>query len=136
MGWIPLQLRVCGSTRSTPKDLEGRQANRWRLRVTYFSQTYQDGSRHIRRENRHKTQMKKPLLQITGIAINDGYVIQLHQVSKTRYLVSYGQQVKTNLTWQEAATELGNCIFHQLECNGKIQRPDVSEAERRNHNPR
>ena len=36
------------------------------------------------------------------------------------FRVTYGMQVKTKLTYLEAAAELGQCIMHSLACEGKL----------------
>ncbi len=46
--------------------------------------------------------------------------IQLYQTSKNKFAVHYGKQVKINLTRSEATKELGQCIMHALECDGKL----------------
>lgn len=41
--------------------------------------------------------------------------------SSRGYRVTYGQQVVNNLTYKEAAHELGECIFHALGCEGLME---------------
>jgi len=36
------------------------------------------------------------------------------------FRVTYGKQVKSDLTYGEAYEELGACLLHQLACNGLI----------------
>ena len=38
-----------------------------------------------------------------------------------RFRVQYGSQVRDRLTWEEAAAEFGECVFHALACNGDIR---------------
>jgi len=38
-----------------------------------------------------------------------------------RIAITSGKQVKMGLTRTEAAHELGECIFHALECAGKLE---------------
>jgi len=47
-------------------------------------------------------------------------LIELHQNSYTQFSVVYGAQVKNNLTYREAAKELGECIMHMAACNGDL----------------
>ncbi len=35
-----------------------------------------------------------------------------------RYAVKYGEQVNKNLQYVEAAHELGECLFHSMQCAG------------------
>lgn len=53
-----------------------------------------------------------------------GYTLQLEQTSRHRFKVTYGQQVKTRLAYNEAAAELGACIMHALACEGKLEGPE------------
>lgn len=36
------------------------------------------------------------------------------------FRVTYGLQVKRDLTYAEAAREFGYCVFHALACDGKL----------------
>lgn len=36
------------------------------------------------------------------------------------FVVTYGLQRKTNLTYAQASKELGECIFHHLACEGML----------------
>lgn len=57
----------------------------------------------------------------TCIELNDiDSPIKLTQQGKDRFTVTYGQQVKANLTYAHAAKELGSCIMHALACTGKL----------------
>jgi hypothetical protein len=51
-----------------------------------------------------------------------GFTIKIEQHEDTRALfrVSYGAQVRDNLTYIEAAKEYGLCVFHALACEGKL----------------
>jgi hypothetical protein len=53
---------------------------------------------------------------------NDGDCpVMLYQTSKYKYMVVYGAQEYKGLDWQKAAEEYGYCMFHSLECAGKIE---------------
>lgn len=49
-------------------------------------------------------------------------LIQVEQFEGGRKLfrVTYGHQQKAGLTYAQAAKELGECIFHQLACEGEL----------------
>lgn len=47
--------------------------------------------------------------------------IHLIQTGKNEFTVIYFLQVKTELNYTDAATELGCCIMHQSACNGILQ---------------
>lgn len=47
-------------------------------------------------------------------------VIELRQQGRNRFTVIYGQQVKENLSYNEAATELGAAIMHNAACNAEL----------------
>lgn len=49
-----------------------------------------------------------------------GFVIRVQQASNKRFIVKYGEQIRTNLTYAQAASELGECIFHALACKGTL----------------
>lgn len=51
----------------------------------------------------------------------DSFNIELIQTGKNRFKVIYGLQVKEDLSYNQAATELGRSILHCLSCDGKIQ---------------
>jgi hypothetical protein len=36
------------------------------------------------------------------------------------FRITYGKQVKENLTYADACHEFGECVFHALACDGKI----------------
>jgi hypothetical protein len=63
--------------------------------------------------------------QETGSSTAD---ITLHQAGVDRFRVTYGSQVKSNLTYAEAALELGACIMHAAACSGTL---DNSERRKR-----
>ena len=49
-------------------------------------------------------------------------LIQLDQsdTKSALFTVTYGRQVKSGLTYSQACTELGQCIFHYLACEGGL----------------
>jgi hypothetical protein len=49
-----------------------------------------------------------------------GFPITLHQNGIDKFTVRYGLQVKENLTYAKAATELGCAIMHGLACESKL----------------
>lgn len=49
-----------------------------------------------------------------------GFVIELAAKGK-KFRVTYGLEVKEELTYAQAAKTLGECILHALTCGGKIQ---------------
>lgn len=59
---------------------------------------------------------------------NGPYPIQLFQQGIDRFTVAYGMQVKSDLNYSEAASELGSSIMHMLACEHKL---DNRERRRR-----
>ena len=51
---------------------------------------------------------------------NGQYPIQLIQTGIDRFTVRYGLQVKKQLDYGDAATELGCCIMHKLACDSLL----------------
>ena len=51
--------------------------------------------------------------------------VEQAETRKALFTVTYGLQVKQNLTYAEAARELGECIFHALACDGKLDNQGV-----------
>ena len=52
-----------------------------------------------------------------------GFEISLARETTNRrvtYAVRYGEQFRSGFTRTQAAHELGYCIFHALECEGKL----------------
>ena len=54
--------------------------------------------------------------------------IRLIQSGLDRFSVVYGAQCRDNLTYADAAHELGGCIFHALACEGAIDNRSPKEA--------
>lgn len=46
--------------------------------------------------------------------------ISLYQKGHKNFTVVYGQEVKTDLSYGEAAREFGLSILHALNCEGKL----------------
>ena len=50
-----------------------------------------------------------------------GYELEVHRHENgSRFTVRYGQQIKRNLDYKSAAHKLGECIFHGMQCEGKL----------------
>jgi hypothetical protein len=49
-----------------------------------------------------------------------GFKIALIQTGKNTFTVVYGLQTFKKMGYQSAAKELGECIMHALNCEGKI----------------
>lgn len=56
---------------------------------------------------------------IKTIEIEFQYDVQLYKTGKM-FAVVYGADIRTNLDYNQACTEFGHCVFHALQCNGKI----------------
>jgi len=61
-----------------------------------------------------------------NIANISEYGITLSQGATDDFTVTYGNESRDGMTYREAAAELGNCIFHALACEGRL---DISEGE-------
>ena len=62
----------------------------------------------------------------TVLEMNDlAFPIKLEQSGPENFAVTYGQQIHAGLTYAEAAHEFGECVFHALACDGRL---DNSEA--------
>ena len=57
-----------------------------------------------------------------------GMRISLKQQGVDRFTVIYFLQVKKDLTYSDACTELGICIMHALACDSKIDNRTKAEA--------
>ena len=50
-----------------------------------------------------------------------GFPVKIEQDERGgRFAVTYGQQVTRGLSYAEAASEFGHCVFHGLACGGLI----------------
>lgn len=48
------------------------------------------------------------------------FPIQLDQYSHDKFVVIYGQQIDTKLTYRQATAKLGEAIMHVLACRGEL----------------
>jgi hypothetical protein len=55
--------------------------------------------------------------------------VELYQQGVDCFAVVYGQQVKTNLTYAQAAAEYGQCIMHALACASMLDNSDPYEDD-------
>jgi len=46
--------------------------------------------------------------------------VALTQQGRSNFTVIYGKQVKSRLTYAQAAREYGECIFHALACANNL----------------
>jgi hypothetical protein len=51
---------------------------------------------------------------------NGAYPVKLIQNGVDRFTVVYGLQVRSELDYAAAASELGGCLMHMLACDGKL----------------
>lgn len=47
--------------------------------------------------------------------------VTITQKGKNKFTVQYGQQITKNLTYEEAAKEMGQCLMHSMVCAGWIE---------------
>lgn len=59
----------------------------------------------------------KTVLEVKDTA----FPIKLEQSSDGKFRVTYGQQVRSDLGYLEAAREFGLSYFHALACDGKLE---------------
>lgn len=52
--------------------------------------------------------------------IDGQYPVILHNNLRNGFVVEYGAEKKEYLTYEEAAKEYGECIFHALCCAGLL----------------
>lgn len=48
------------------------------------------------------------------------YPVTIEQWDNGKFRIKYGAQVKDGLTYGEAVSEYGACVFHSLACAGKL----------------
>jgi hypothetical protein len=63
----------------------------------------------------------------TVTTFTDGDIpVLLEQDEKNgqRFRVTYGAQVRSGLSYAQAAKEYGECVFHSLACAGKLDQPE------------
>lgn len=66
--------------------------------------------------HRNKGHMRK-VFELTEIPFG----VTVEQRGKNgSFRVTYGKQVKSNLSYADAAREFGECVFHALACDGKL----------------
>lgn len=58
------------------------------------------------------------------------WVIRLIQTGFDLFTVVYGKQIKKNLYYSKAATELGSCLMHRLALDGKLDNRTKLEAKK------
>lgn len=58
---------------------------------------------------------------------NLAFPVKLEQQGIDRFTVTYGLQVKKNLSYNEAATELGASIMHALACDSLLDNREKGE---------
>ena len=46
--------------------------------------------------------------------------VEQSQSKAALFRVTYGKQIKSGLTYAQAAKELGECLFHALACESKL----------------
>lgn len=46
--------------------------------------------------------------------------LEQHEDKRGHFRVTYGLQVKDNLTYAQASKEFGECVFHALACEGQL----------------
>ena len=54
-------------------------------------------------------------------------LIELRQLGRDSFTIRYGLQVKTRLSYGEAARELGECIMHACACDGGLDNQEGDE---------
>ena len=60
--------------------------------------------------------MKKILCFETTIC----WRIALEQTGRNRFIVTYGAETHTGLSYEEASAKLGSSIMHALACEGRL----------------
>lgn len=48
------------------------------------------------------------------------HAIKVEQDSRRRFRVTYFKQVRSDLNYAQAAHEFGECVFHALACEAKL----------------
>jgi hypothetical protein len=52
------------------------------------------------------------------------YPIEVLQAGKDNFTVIYGKQIRTHLTYSQAAKAFGESVFHALACDQKLDNSD------------
>lgn len=55
------------------------------------------------------------------------FPIRLLQTGRDNFTVEYGKQIRSQLTYGAACTELGAAIMHALSCDGKVDNRQKGE---------
>jgi hypothetical protein len=55
--------------------------------------------------------------------------IALYQTGFDQFTVKYGKQVREELSYGQAARELGCAIMHSVACDGRLDSRDESEVD-------
>jgi hypothetical protein len=55
------------------------------------------------------------IAEIKGI-----FKLKFERISKNKFKVSYGEQIKEFDSSDKAATEFSKCLLHMAECEGKL----------------
>jgi hypothetical protein len=63
-----------------------------------------------------------------------GFSIELIQTGFSEFTVKYGLQIKRELSYSEAAQELGACIMHAAACDGNLDSRTKAEGRRDGEN--
>ena len=59
---------------------------------------------------------------IIETTIDGQFTVKVTQDARRRtFAVTYGAEVKSGLTWEQAAREYGYCVFHAAQCAGLIE---------------
>jgi muramidase (phage lysozyme) len=65
--------------------------------------------------------METEMKQIASYSEHGQFSVILSQQSKDKFAVIYGKLQMKDLTYDEAAQELGACLMHQAGCAGKMK---------------
>lgn len=57
------------------------------------------------------------------------FPIALYQLSRNRFMVIYGQEIRRGLTYSEAAAAYGQSIMHALACDGRVTTIWIADNE-------
>jgi hypothetical protein len=71
-------------------------------------------SRVIKRDRREDK------MKLCHTVTDADYPVKLEQSTNGKFRVTYGLQIKSNLTYGDAAKEYGACIMHSVACLGLL----------------
>lgn len=57
---------------------------------------------------------------VQNFEIPGQFPVKLEQRASGAFRVTYGAEVKDNLTYSEAAEQMGYCLMHAMACNSLI----------------